>query len=127
MKIWEFGLVTEPFEAVASGKKTIEGRLKKGKFAEMRAGDTVKIRRDYRDENGVIHDGEPDAARVEIVAVRRYEFFADMVLTEGYEKVASSPVSAGETIASYDEIYSLEDQKSFGVLAIEVKILSVAV
>lgn len=76
MSIWEVGLVAEPFEAVATGKKTIEGRLNKGKFAQFAIGDIIKIRRDYRDDSGTIQDGEPDAARVRVVAVRKYPDFA---------------------------------------------------
>jgi ASC-1-like (ASCH) protein len=120
MNVWEFGLVTEPFEAVAAGRKTIEGRLNKGKFAQFAAGDIVKIRRDYRDELGVIQDGEPDAARVKVVAVREYPDFASLVKAEGYERVASRPVSVEETIASYGQHYSIEEQNQFGVLAIEI-------
>lgn len=123
MTVWEFGLVAEPFEAVAAGRKTIEGRLKKGKFAQFAAGDIVKVRRDYRDESGVIQDGESDAARVRVVAVRAYPDFATLVKAEGHEHVASLPVSAEETIAGYEDIYPVEDQKKYGVLAIEIELL----
>ena len=123
MAIWEFGLETIPFEAVVAGRKTIEGRLSTGKFAQFAAGDIVKVRRDYRDENGVIQDGEPDAARVKVVAVRKYANFSDLVNSEGIERVSSAPASAEETINGYAEYYSLEDQAKYGVLAIEVTVI----
>ena len=91
-----------PFEAVVAGTKTIEGRLNTGKFAEFVAGDIVNIRKDYRDIHGVRHDGESNAARVQIVTVRKYPDFAAMVEAE---------------------YYPAEDQAKYGVLAIEVKVL----
>lgn len=123
MAVWEFGLEVTPFEAVVAGRKTIEGRLNTGKFAQFVAGDIVKIRRDYRDENGVIQDGEPDAARVEVVAVRKYANFSDLVNSEGVERVSSVSASAQETSDGYAEYYSVEDQTKYGVLAIEIAVI----
>lgn len=123
MTIWEFGLETAPFDAVVSGKKTIEGRLNTGKFAEFAAGDTVKVRKDHRDEHGVRHDGEPDAARVRVVAVRHYPDFAAMVRAEGHARVSSAPISEQQTIDSYGKYYSAEDQARHGVLAIEIAVI----
>lgn len=125
MTTWEFGLVTESFDAVTAGKKTIEGRLNKGKFAKFAIGDIVEIRKDYRDKNGDIQDGEPNAARVEVVAIRRYPDFAAMVKAEGYKQVAARPASEEDTIAGYEKFYSVEDQAKYGVLAIEVKVIEV--
>lgn len=121
--IWEFGLVTEPFDAVVAGKKTIEGRLNKGKFAQFKVGDIVTIRKDYRDEHGVIQDGKPNAARVKIMAIRTYANFADMVESEGVGPVASTTTSAEETVSEYNVIYAQKDQATYGVLAIEVRLL----
>lgn len=124
MTVWEFGLETRPFDAVVAGNKTIEGRLNKGKFVEFAVGDIVKIRKDYRDEHGVIYDGQPDTARVEIVAVRKYPSFSAMVEKEGYKHIGPLAHSPEEVIASYNKYYSTEDQAKYGVLAIEVKVIS---
>lgn len=123
MNTWEFGLQTEPFAAVIRGKKTIEGRLNKGKFAEFAPGDVVEIRRDYRDSAGIAHDGESNAARVKIVAIRHYPDFSTMVRTEGFERIASYESSLTETIANYEIYYSPDDQRKYGVLAIEIEIV----
>lgn len=123
MAVWEFGLEVTPFEAVVAGRKTIEGRLNMGKFAQFAAGDIIKIRKDYRDENGVIQDGEPDAAQVEVVAVRKYANFSDLVNSEGVERVSSVSASAQETSDGYAEYYSVEDQAKYGVLAIEIAVI----
>ena len=124
MAVWEFGLETIPFEAVVAGRKTIEGRLNMGKFAQFATGDIVKIRKDYRDKQGVIHDGQPDAARVKIVAIRNYANFADLVNIEGVQRVSSVSATPQETVDGYAKYYSLEDQAKYGVLAIEVAVIS---
>lgn len=123
MNMWESGRESELLDAIIDGRKTIEGRLKKGKFAEYRLGDTVRLRRDYRDAEGVLHDGEPDAATVTITAIREYPTFLAMVKGEGYQKVIPAAPSTEAAAAEYDKYYSAEDQRDYGVLAIEVRLL----
>ena len=118
---WTSGRESKLLDDIIAGRKTIEGRLNKGKFAQYQVGDYVSLRRDYRDENGVLHDGEPCAALVEIVAIRSYETFIDMVNAEGYAKVIPHATSAQEAADEYNKYYSAEDQAKYGVLAIEVR------
>lgn len=120
MTVWESGRESSLLDAIIAGHKTIEGRLNKGKFAEYQVGDIVKLRRDIRDDDGVLHDGEPDAVRVKIIAIRTYSDFLTMVRTEGYQRVIPSAVSAEEAAAEYNRFYSPEDQARYGVLAIQI-------
>jgi len=122
-KYWESGRESSLLDEMIAGRKTIEGRLNKGKFAEYRPGDIVSLRRDIRDPDGVLRDGEPDAARVEVVAIRQYPSFLAMVTDEGFKKVIPSAASAQAAADEYDRFYSAEDQAHYGVLAIEVKIV----
>lgn len=87
-------------------------------------GDKVSPRRDYRDTKGILHDGEPDAAQVKIVAIRHYETFIDMVESENYKSVIPSANSAKEAAAIYDDYYSVGDQNKYGVLAIEIEYIT---
>lgn len=123
MTIWESGRESGLLDDIIAGRKTIEGRLKRGKFAEYRAGDIIKLRRDIRDENGMLHDGESDAARVEVVAIREYPDFLTLCRSEGYERVIPSAESAEMAADEYDKFYSAENQATYGVLAIEVAII----
>jgi len=123
MTTWESGRESGLLDDIIAGHKTIEGRLGRGKFAEYRVGDLVSLRRDYRDEQGTLHDGEPGAATVEITAVRRYNSFLEMVSTEGYQRVIPSASSPQEAADEYNRFYSAEDQSKYGVLAIEIKFL----
>ena len=124
MTIWEFGLDEQPFAAIVTGAKTIEGRLNRGKFAQFAVGDVVKVRRDYRDDNGNLQDGQSDAARVEIVGIRQYMDFLAMVAAEGHEKVSPGSDSVRDVARGYEKYYSAEDQATFGVLAIEVRVIN---
>ncbi len=121
MTTWESGRESQLLDAIIDGRKTIEGRLNKGKFSEYAVGDTVVLRRDVRDKDGVLHDGEPGAAEVTIVAIRRYKDFITMVVAEGFENVIPGALNPQDAADQYNKYYSVEDQHTFGVLAIEIK------
>ena len=120
MATWESGRETELLDDIIAGRKTIEGRLKKGKFAEYREGDHVSLRRDFRDKHGVLQDGPAGAATVRITAIRNYGSFLAMVEAEGFARVIPSAGSAKEAADEYNRYYSIEDQAKYGVLAIEI-------
>lgn len=122
MSTWQAGRESVLLDDMIAGRKTIEGRLNRGKFAEYQVGDTVRLRRDYRDANGILHDGEPDAAIVKIVAIRSYASFVELTAKEDYRLVIPSAESAQAAAEVYSRYYSPEDQRCYGVLAIEVRI-----
>ncbi len=124
MTIWESGRESELLDDIIAGRKTIEGRLDKGKFADYRVDDIVRLRRDIRDENGELHDGEPNAAHVKIVAIRKYRNFLELVEQEGYKNVIPAAASAKAAADEYAKYYSSDDQEKYGVLAIEIAPLS---
>lgn len=123
MTHWNSGRESTLLDAIISGQKTIEGRLNRGKFAEYKVGDTISLRRDIRDGRGVLQDGEPGAARVEVLAVRHYPGFIQMVAAEGFARVIPTTRGAQEAADEYNKYYSAEDQAAHGVLAIEVRYL----
>lgn len=120
MTLWESGRESALLDDMIAGRKTIEGRLNTGKFAQYHVGDTIKLRRDLRGSDGTLRDGKRDVLRVKIVGIRQYSTFLDMVTSEGYEKVIPSAQSVKEAADVYNRYYSLADQDQFGVLAIEV-------
>ncbi len=121
--VWQSGRESHLLDDIIAGRKTVEGRLNKGKFAKYAVGDTVQLRRDIRDEQGVLHDGEAGAASVRIVAIRHYHTFLEMVTAEGYKKVIPDTVSARAAADEYNKYYSADDQTRYGVLAIEVSVV----
>jgi ASC-1-like (ASCH) protein len=121
MNIWQSGRESKMFNAIIDARKTIEGRLNRGKFAQYRPGDTIELRRDTRDESGRLHDGDKPEVRVQVVAVRRYDSFLEMLQTEDLQKVIPGAVSAQAAANEYNTYYSRDDQTKYGVLAIEIK------
>ncbi|MDN5275277.1 MAG: Archaea-specific enzyme related to ProFAR isomerase (HisA) and containing an additional [Candidatus Saccharibacteria bacterium] len=119
--LWESGRESHLLDEIIAGRKTIEGRLNRGKFALYKPGDQIWLRRDHRDENGELQNGEPRQVLVEIVAIRKYSSFLEMVKTEGYERVIPQAMSAEAAAGEYDTYYPAEDQATYGILAIEIR------
>lgn len=124
MATWQSGVESEHLDDIIAGRKTIESRLNRGKFADYKVGDLVSLRRDYRDEQGVLQDGEPGAALVKVVAIRKYASFSDLTAAEDYKKVIPKATSAQQAADEYNKFYSAKDQEKYGVLAIEITPIS---
>ena len=124
MTTWDSGRESGLLDDIIAGRKTIEGRLNRGKFAKYKAGDHVWLRRDFRDENGVLQDGPERQVLVEVVATRCYETSLAMVTAEGFKKVIPYVDTIEQAASEYDKYYSTEDQAKYGVLAVEFKLLS---
>ncbi len=121
MTIWSAGRETRLLDLIAVGDKTIEGRLNRGKFAQYRVGDEVHLRRDFRDENGVLHDGKPDQLRLQITAINKYADFRAMFEHEDYKQALPEAKSIDDAVNTYETYYSAKDQAAYGVLAIHVR------
>ena len=102
--------VQEPYRSfILSGQKNIEGRLKKGKFASLQVGDSLEL--------------EKSGAIFEVVRLASYPSFYVMLRTEGLEKVLPNIADLEQGEAVYYQFFSPEQEKEFGVLDIEIKIL----
>ncbi len=123
MNTWHSGRESGLLDDIIAGRKTVEGRLCKGKFAQYRVGDHIFLRRDYRDDAGILQDGPADQARVEIVAIRHYDTFFEMVSAEGWRRVIPSALGAHGAADEYNKYYSAQDQSHYGVLAVEIKVI----
>lgn len=126
MSMWQSGRESGLLDDIIAGRKTIEGRLNKGKFADYKVGDTVSLRRDIRGDDGVLRDGEPNAATVTITAIRKYPDFISMVTSEGFTNVIPNAKNAQAAADEYNRFYTALDQQTYGVLAIEINYLSPA-
>lgn len=124
MNTWESGRESKLLDDIIAGRKTIEGRLNRSKFAQYKPGDVIRLRRDIRKADGTLMDGEPDAATVKIVSIRHYATFLEMVESEGFKRVIPYAATAHEAAAEYDKYYSKEDQRKYGVIAVEIQLLS---
>jgi ASC-1-like (ASCH) protein len=102
----------EWFAPLKEGKKTIEGRLNKGFFTTLKAGDKIKI----KNQQGETVDAE-------IVAIRDYKSIKDYLKKEGLDKTLPGVKTIEEGVEVYRQYYKEEKEKKFGVLAFELKLL----
>jgi len=123
MNTWESGRESNLLNDIITGHKTIEGRLNKSKFTEYQIGDQIWLHRDYRDENGELHDGEPHVALVEIINIIHYKSFLEMALTEDFKTIIPYADTSQQTADEYNKYYTAADQTKYGVLAIKIKFL----
>ena len=107
MKTIDFN-VKEPYlEFMKTGKKTIEGRLNKGKFHSLTEGDKLRLT-----------DGSE--LKFEVIGKRNYDSFAEMIDKEGINNVIPDKETIESARQVYYQFYTPEQERKFGVVAIEV-------
>jgi ASC-1-like (ASCH) protein len=122
MKTHEAGRESSLLSDIKTGRKTVEGRLARGKFLEFKVGDTIRLREDfYRD--GQLITSIPDRARTEVTKVEKYESFEEMLEDVGFEKVIPRAGSVKVALEECRKFYGVDDEAKYGVLAIHFKLL----
>ena len=121
----ESGKATPYIEDMLSGKKTVEGRLARGKFLNFHVGDIVNVREDLY-ENDVEVGTIPNRMMVKITKVDAFPTFDAMLKAIGYVSAIPRAMSHEEALAEYHKHYRSEDEQEYGVLAIHFKVLAKA-
>jgi ASC-1-like (ASCH) protein len=106
MATWRMGLQEEYLEAIAEGKKKIEGRLYDEKRQRIKPGDTIIF------ENRLM---------CIVKDIRVYSSFREMLESEGIENVLPGVKDVEEGLNVYRKFYSEERERKYGVVAIEVE------
>ena len=105
--------VAQPwFDHIASGLKTVEGRLNKGKFAGLKAGQVLSI-----------NDG---ALRCHVVKVEAFASFRHLLEQEGVRRVLPGVADVAEGCAVYRQFYDAEAQREHGVVALHLSVVDAA-
>ena len=112
MTTHQLKLATEPFDAIVSGKKTIESRLYDEKRQKIQLGDEIVFTN--RDNPG-------QTATVKMVGLLRYQTFHDLFIRNNPAKFGGESVKWLEK--QIGEFYSLSDQLENGVIGIEFEIV----
>ncbi|MBF0981051.1 ASCH domain-containing protein [Candidatus Gracilibacteria bacterium] len=100
--------VQEPYKSqILSGQKTVEGRLNKGKFGALKIGDYLQF--------------EESGEKLKVVNLTSYTSFQSMLENEGLKHVLPGVREVEQGVAVYRKFYSIEQEKEFGVIAIEMK------
>ena len=102
--------VQEPYLSfILNGQKTVEGRLNKGKFKDLKVGDRLSI--------------GPDETLFIIKQINCYDSFRDMIIGEGVKNVIPDKNIVEDAEAVYYKFYTKEQEKEFGVLAVAIEAL----
>ena len=119
------GVKSDILAMILDDRKTVEGRLAKGKFLTIHPGDTIRIREDFY-EHGVITHSIEDRARVLVKSVRHFSSFAEMLQSLGYHNAIPDAASLSGAIERYRQFYSIEDEEQNGVVALQFHVASEA-
>lgn len=106
----------QPFNMIRSGQKTFELRLYDKKRQLVQVNDEIEFS---------CLDGNEVAFVVRVIALHRFENFADLyaalpLLKCGYTSETVSNANPGDM----DQYYSVEEQRQYGVIGIEVDLIS---
>jgi ASC-1-like (ASCH) protein len=98
----------EPYYSmVINGLKTVEGRLNKGRFAELEIGDVLMMR--------------PENKKFQVTDKRQYKTFREMLEAEGVKNVLPDKNNIEEATKVYKNFYKESEENRYGVLAIRIK------
>lgn len=105
----------QPFEKIACGHKTIELRLNDEKRRAIQVGDTVVF-----SDNGC----PTETVTVRVIKLHRFSTFAELYASLPLDKCGYLPEELPAATAKDMEVYySLDRQKQFGVLGIEMQVV----
>jgi len=107
--------VSEPwFSFIKIGLKTVEGRLNKGRFEEMKVGQIVEWKNNDFSERTVL---------TKIIAKNKYASFAEYLNKEKLRKCLPGFDTNKEGVDVYYKYYSKEKEEQYGIVAIHLELL----
>ena len=105
--------VSEPwFSLIKLGIKTVEGRLAKGEFAQMKVDDIIEFSNDSF--------GFDRKFQVKITKINKFKTFESYLRGKKLSKCLPGIDNLTDGVRIYRQFYSEEDEKKFGILAITV-------
>lgn len=106
------------FTAIASGSKTVEGRLRTAKYASIRPGDTIIFRSNALAEDGSV----PELERI-VTQISVFTSFHGMLEECGLQACLPGCDSMEKGVRVYKEIYreAPDGEEEFGVVGIGIR------
>ncbi len=99
------------FEAVKEGKKRVEGRVKRGKWASVQVGDRWQI----SSQRG-------ETMSVEVTDIRQYISFEEYIISEGLRNVLPGITDLKAAISLYEQYCGVGSDRENGVVAFEIHV-----
>lgn len=115
------GIRSEILQQILDGRKTVEGRLRTGKFITVRKGDQISLREDTWENDRIVRS-VPDRAVVRVTATEFFDNFADMLGALPLETVLPDCESVDEALQTYRGFYTEAQEKDHGVVAISFEL-----
>jgi ASC-1-like (ASCH) protein len=113
----EMGISAEILQQILDGRKTIEGRLRTGKFITILTGDKISLREDVWERDRIIRS-VPNVATVTVTATQHFESFEAMLAALPLENVLPDMPDTSTALARYRHFYSPAQEAEQGVVAI---------
>lgn len=110
----EMKLAAEPFEMIKSGQKTLEIRLYDEKRKKIKIGDILILSKS---------DDGSEQIKAQVVALHKFQTFQELFGTQLFSKTGWSGMTAQEAAQIMYQFYTKKQEKTFGVLGIEIKTL----
>lgn len=99
------------FTFLKNGQKTIEGRVRKGWYCNVKLGDEIEV----------YNENETDSILTKVIRVTQYPSIRDMLTKESINKLLPDVDTIDRGIKVYRKFYKLEQERQFGMVAIEVE------
>jgi ASC-1-like (ASCH) protein len=113
MRTWRNHRKEPYFSFVRDGVKTVEGRLNKGKYSQIKPGDQIIVQ----------SLDESESFAVVVVDARKYPTIKDMLESEDLSKLLPDKKTLQEALEVYREFYTEDQEKEFGAVAIQVRLV----
>jgi ASC-1-like (ASCH) protein len=110
--------LSEPwFSHMAIGNKTIEGRLNKGDWNEIKEGDEIYlVNEDFELKRELV---------VSIISKKIYPSFESYLKTEGLSNTLPLIDKIEDGVKIYNRFYKPEEEIKYGVVSLELKVLKI--
>jgi len=106
------GLYGEYFQSIHEGRKTVEVRLNDEKRRKIQVGDTIEF---------VKVPEQDETLQVQVTGLRTYDTFQDMYKDIPFKEFDCEGWTMEDMVKGTYEIYSPEQEKEWGTLAIMIK------
>ncbi|WP_080146025.1 ASCH domain-containing protein [Marinilactibacillus piezotolerans] len=111
-KIHQMGLYEEYLESIKQQTKWIEVRLNDEKRQKIKIGDFIEFTKVPQLDESII---------VKVTDLKKYKSFKDMYLDSPFAAFGCEGWTLEELVKGTYEIYSIDQEREFGALAIGVK------
>ena len=108
MNHFRYSLKEPAISYIINGSKKVEGRLFKNTFKNISIGDKITF---YNNNKTV---------DVKVTKLGKYNDFGQMLISTGIKNTTPKAKSFNEAISLYNTLYSKDDIKNHGVLAIHI-------